>query len=156
MTRLLEGPVKPWIGEHAEEVASLDKPDYKGFMILQDSRIIDLRGWKPAADRRQRTRLRGLWLSATSRSSSSSRTRQPSLRIELLTTSPEAQVRFPPQQLKPKLLGCSLANTPRGEKQVSWEATVDFQKVPDGESLDIIYEHLSPGEFLRHVGVRQR
>ena len=36
-----------------------------------------------------------------------------------------------------------------GEKQVRWEAAVDFEKVPAGDTVDIIYEHLSPGEFLR-------
>ena len=71
-------------------------------------------------------------------------------RVGLLTTSPDAQVRFPPQQLKPTLFVSNLENTPRGEKQVRWDATVDFEKVPEGDALDIIYEHLSPGEFLHH------
>ena len=45
-----------------------------------------------------------------------------------------------------------MENASSGEKQVRWEATVDFQKVPAGDSVDIIYEHLSPGEFLRQDG----
>ncbi len=151
MTQLLEGPVQPWIGESAEEVASLDKPDFKGFMILQDSRIIDLRGWKPAATGGNEPDSVVYGYRRIKVLKQSENASNHLLRIELLPTSPEAQVRFPPQQLKPKLLRGSLSNNPRGEKQVRWEATVDFQKVPDGESLDIIYEHLSPGEFLRHV-----
>src|SRR5206468_2323725 len=49
MTELLEGPVTPWTGETAGDASKLDKPDLKGFTILQDSRIVDMRGWKPAA-----------------------------------------------------------------------------------------------------------
>ena len=47
MSRLLEGRQEPWIGEPAEEVRSFEESDLKGFGILQDSRIFDLRGWKP-------------------------------------------------------------------------------------------------------------
>ena len=36
-----------------------------------------------------------------------------------------------------------------GEKLVRWEVGADFQKVPAGETADIIYEHMSPGTFLR-------
>ena len=117
-------------------------------MILQDSRIIDLRGWKPAAAGGNEPgslvygyrRLKVL--------------KQPDnanihlFRVSLLPTSPKAQIRFPAQQLKPKLFARNLENTERGEKQVRWEATVDFQKVPPGDPIDLIYEHLSPGEFL--------
>ena len=39
----------PWIGETAEEVRGQGEPNYKGFEILQDSRIIDMRAWNPAA-----------------------------------------------------------------------------------------------------------
>ena len=30
-----------------------------------------------------------------------------------------------------------------------WEVGADFLKVPPGDSVDIIYEHLSPGLFVR-------
>jgi IMP cyclohydrolase len=32
---------------------------------------------------------------------------------------------------------------------VHWEIGADFAKVPRGDSVDLIYEHLSPGLFLR-------
>ena len=47
MSRLLEGRQQPWVGEPAEEVSRFDETDLRGFEILQDSRIFDLRGWKP-------------------------------------------------------------------------------------------------------------
>ncbi len=152
MTELLEGPVKPWVGVSAEQVANPDKPDLKGFTILQDSRIVDMRGWKPAATGGNEPdslvfgyrRLKVF--------------RQPEnlsnhlFRVSLQAISPETQVRFPPQQLKPKLLAHNMEGAEHSEKQVHWEALVDFEKVPAGDSVDIIYEHLSPGDFLRHTG----
>ena len=150
MTRLLEGPVKPWIGQRAENSAGQDPPDYKGFLILQDSRIIDLRGWKPAPDggNEPDSSVYGYRRLKVLRQAENAANHL--FRVGLLTTSPEAQVRFPRQQLSPKLFVRNLENTVRGEKQVRWEATVDFEKVPEGDSIDIIYEHLSPGEFLHH------
>ena len=47
MSRLLEGRQQPWVGEPAEEVSRFEETDLRGFEILQDSRIFDLRGWKP-------------------------------------------------------------------------------------------------------------
>jgi hypothetical protein len=36
-----------------------------------------------------------------------------------------------------------------GEKRVHWEVGADFTKVPVGQAVDLIYEHQSPGLFLR-------
>ena len=48
MSRLLEnGPEERWTGTAFEEVSKLDEPDLKGFDIIQDSWITDLRTWKP-------------------------------------------------------------------------------------------------------------
>ena len=63
MSRLLEGRQQPWVGEPAEEVSRFDETDLRGFEILQDSRIFDLRlearqGWG------ERCRFAGLQLSA--------------------------------------------------------------------------------------------
>src|SRR5262249_27070882 len=48
MSELLDGPKKTWTGVPAEEVGEMDEPDLKGFKILQDSHILDLRKWSPA------------------------------------------------------------------------------------------------------------
>jgi hypothetical protein len=39
--------------------------------------------------------------------------------------------------------------SPGGEKQIHWEVQADCKKVPPGEPVDIIYEHVSPGLFVR-------
>ena len=149
MTALLEGPVKPWTGESAEEVSDHDTPDLKGFTILQDSRIVDLRGWRPAAAGGEEPDslvygYRRLKVFKQPENSSNHL-----FRVGLQAISPKTQVRFPPQQLKPKLLAHNIDGAEHGDKQVRWEAAVDFEKVPAGDTVDIIYEHLSPGDFLR-------
>jgi hypothetical protein len=48
MSQLLDGPIKPWTGVPAEEIGAIDEPDLRGFQILQDSHILDLRKWTPA------------------------------------------------------------------------------------------------------------
>ena len=47
MTRLLDAPVKPFVGVPAEEERRLEDPRFVGFEVLQDSRILDLRSWNP-------------------------------------------------------------------------------------------------------------
>jgi hypothetical protein len=47
MSRLVGGPMRPFAGVRAEDVPQLDSADYKGFNILQDARIVDLRSWNP-------------------------------------------------------------------------------------------------------------
>ena len=70
-------------------------------------------------------------------------------RVGLQAISPKTQVRFPPQQLQPKLLAHKMDVAEHGDKQFRWEAAVDFENVPAGDTVDILYEHLSPGDFLR-------
>src|SRR5947209_16723522 len=50
MSRLLEhGPEPRWSGgAAAEEVSKLDEPEVRGFDVIQDSWITDLRAWKPS------------------------------------------------------------------------------------------------------------
>jgi predicted acylesterase/phospholipase RssA len=148
MSRLMDGPVEPWVGERAEELRTEDKVDLTNYLILQDLRIVDLRSWKLGAGsdnsnsfvygyRRLKVQKR---LEAT--------TNQP-FRVSVLALSPATQVRFPAQQLAPKLYSRTLESTARNEKLIHWEIGADFAKVPAGDSVDLIYEHISPGLFLR-------
>jgi hypothetical protein len=150
MTRLMDGPVTPWVGEkNIEQLRADDKPNLAGFLILQDLRIIDLRQWKPTTDTTAKTdsfvygyrrlKVRKELDSATNNN----------FRVSVLALSPETQIRFPRQQLSPKLYSRSLESPRTGEKLAHWEVGANFEKVPAGESVDIIYEHLSPGLFLR-------
>jgi predicted acylesterase/phospholipase RssA len=149
MSQLLEGPIKPWTGVAAEEVRHLDEPDFQGFEVLQDSRILDLRNWKPAAAAQSDS---GSFIYGYRRLKVRKRPESAGnnlFRISMVVTSPKAQMRFPPQQLQPKLRMSTVESAVPGEKKCRWEMSVDFQKVPAGDFVDLIYEHYSPGEFLQ-------
>ena len=47
MSRPARGHPEPWTGETAEEVHQPRRAGLRGFEILQDSRILDMRSWKP-------------------------------------------------------------------------------------------------------------
>jgi predicted acylesterase/phospholipase RssA len=148
MTRLMEERVTPWQGERAEELHGDVRPDLKGYLILQDLRIIDLRSWKPEAGADDASSFVYGYRRLKVQKKRDATTYAP-FRISVLAASPATQVRFPPQQLKPKLYSREVDEPANGEKRYRWEVGADFSKVPAGDSADLIYEHLSPGVFLR-------
>jgi predicted acylesterase/phospholipase RssA len=147
MSQLLDGPVEPFTGvKGTEELRADDKPDLKDFLILQDLRIIDLRNWKPLTGKTEE----GTFLYGYRRLKVQKRENAANhqFRVSVLAYSPATQLRFPQQQLNPRLYSRGLESTAAGEKLVHWEVGADFQKVPAGDFVDIVYEHLSPGTFV--------
>src|SRR5262249_13083446 len=138
MSRLLEGPVSPWTGERAEELPPNSKADPKGFLILQDLRIIDLRQWKAGRNNAD-TRLYGYRRLKVQKQPDNLNNHR--FRVTVLAISSETQVRFPAQQLKPRLYSHVLDSSTSDEKLMHWEVGADFRKVPAGESADLVYEH---------------
>jgi hypothetical protein len=141
--------VAPWTGEKAEELPAGDQSDLTQFVILQDSRIIDLRNWKSSAPARDGTPSLVYGYRRLKVLKKPENTSHHNFRVSVLALSPDTRVRFPPQQLAPKLYSRTLAAPDGGEGLRHFEVGVDLRKVPSGESVDIIYEHLSPGLFLR-------
>jgi hypothetical protein len=149
MSQLLEGKQETWIGEPAEELPSFPESDYRGFGILQDSRIFDLRRWKPVkSDESDRTSLafgyRRLKVSKQPEQAGNN-----IFDVYLAATSPHTAVRFPRQQLPPKLSMTRVAGANPDEKVYRWRASFDFQHVPIGEFVDLVVEYHSPGRFLQ-------
>jgi hypothetical protein len=149
MSRLLEGPVKPWVGVRAEEVHQLEKPNFKGFEVLQDSRILDLRPWSPKAPEKGDSESLVYKYRRLKVLKKEDHTGTEPLRLTLLATSAQTQVRFPPQQLQPTLRMGAIETAAFGAKTSHLQMSVDFHSVPPGEFVDIIYEHYSTGLFLR-------
>jgi len=145
MTRLMKGPAPPFEGVKADKLTSFGKND--GFTILQDLRIIDLRRWNPGANRGLQ---RNSYVYGYRRLKVRKEPENLSnyFRTSVLAISPNTQVRFPPQQLVPKLFSKPSIVPGRKESLSRFEIGVDFQKVPLGDSVDIMYEHSSPGLFL--------
>jgi predicted acylesterase/phospholipase RssA len=149
MKGLLDAPMKPWTdGAPAEEIGEIDEPDLKGFKILQDSHILDLRKWSPAnADKTGAEhflygfRRLKVWKLREE-------TGNNLFRVRLLPTSPLTQVRFPLQELQPKLR----VHREENAKRCRWEMSVDCTKVAPGDLVEILEEHLSPGDVVQDNG----
>jgi predicted acylesterase/phospholipase RssA len=145
LNEMLDAKPENWAGEHAEKVRSLDEPDLTGFEILQDSRIIDLRGWRPTAGEADsvaviRRRLKVLKLRQNSGNNL--------FRLRLLPTSPQIAVRFPPQQLRARLRMCEVEGSVAGQEVCRWEADFDFLGVPPGDFVEVMLDERSPGMYL--------
>jgi predicted acylesterase/phospholipase RssA len=148
MSYLLENKSEPWTGEAAEKVRKLDEPNHKGFEILQDSRIIDLRSWKPSqsegSDPRSLAYVHRRLKVVKQRENVDNNL----FRVRLLPTSPKTAVRFPSQQLQPRLRMCDLGTSDAGQEECRWEVDFDFRRVPAGEFVDLLVEQHSPGLYL--------
>jgi len=98
LSKMLDDKPATWTGEHAERVRNLDEPDLKGFEILQDSRIFDLRSWQPASGSSDQTPQSHIYrrLKVVKQREN---TGNNVFRVRLLPTSPKTEVRFPAQQL---------------------------------------------------------
>ena len=147
MGRLLEGPVARFPGERAQEIPTDEKRGRAGFVILQDLRMIDLRTWRPTTEKRTESYLYGYRRLKVRREPLN--VLEYDFRTSVLALSAETQVRFPAQELRPKLFARPAGVAPDGAKLVHWEVGADFRSVPSNESVEIIYEHISPGRFLR-------
>ena len=143
---MLDGEPATFDGERPEKVRSLDQSDLTGFRILQDSRIIDLRGWRLGAADDERSfivvhrRLKVL----KEREGKGNNL----FRLDLLATSPKTAVRFPTQQLRARLRMCEVAGSDSGQEECRWEADFDFLSVPAGDFAELILDERSPGRYL--------
>ena len=146
MSRLIQGPVPRWKTGIVKAIPDAGTHDNTGFMILQDLRIIDMRNWKPAGKAGTDAYLYGYRRLKVLRQKEN--TANNLFTVSVLALSPKTQVRFPPQLLPPTLLARNLT-APDSEKLVKWFVQADFTKITPGESVDLVYEHESPGLFVR-------
>jgi predicted acylesterase/phospholipase RssA len=149
MSRLLESSLEPWTGEHAEEVPSFDETDLPGFQILQDSRIFDLRGWKLVQTAESETDSLAYGYRRLKLFKRPENTGTNVFHLYIPARNPQTAVRFPPQQLQPKLTMGAIKNSSPARKDYHWRASYDFQHVPAGEFVDLIVEYHSPGWYLQ-------
>jgi len=148
MSQLIRAPMRPFKGEIAEDVRQLDPPDFKGFHILQDVRIIDLRSWNPTGEgKSDSTSLvygyRRLKVQKAVNDGNDD------FRVSALESNPNSQFRFPPQQFHPKLRRMVVEKPNSRERTAQFEVSVDLSKTPSGQIVDVSYEHYSPGDFVQ-------
>lgn len=144
LRQLMAGPIKPFKGEPAEEVRSIEPPNYKGFSVLHDSRILDLRPWNPSDPTSLVYGYRRLKLLKNADNNGND-----VFRMVALTTHPEAQFRLPPSQHQPRLRRRHVENSSAQEASCQFEVSVDMSKVPNGQVVDVSYEYYSRGDFLQ-------
>jgi hypothetical protein len=149
MSLLLEGKQEPWVGVPAEELPGFEQTDLAGFAILQDSRIFDLRRWKPVQSDASETGSLVFCYRRLKVSKLPANAEHNVFPVDLLATSPRTAVRFPAQQLQPKLGVSRVEGSSPGQKDYHWRASYDFRHVPAGEFVDVLYESHSPGRFLQ-------
>jgi hypothetical protein len=101
-----------------------------GGLVLQDSRILDLRDWNPTA------------AGAADTTSLVYGYR----RLKVMKRTENAGKNL----FRIDVLGDQFQDpgTVLGDKQRRWPATWNFDRVPPGEYVDLIYEHVSPAVFL--------
>jgi predicted acylesterase/phospholipase RssA len=149
MSQLLEGRQVPWIGEPAEEVQRFEESDFKGFGIVQDSRIFDLRGWKPVNPAQSDTSSVVFNYRRLKVFKQPEQTGNNLFHVYLVGGSPKTAVRFPRQQLQPTLSMSRVEGATRDHEKYRWRASYDFEHVPAREFVDLVVEYHSPGQYLQ-------
>jgi predicted acylesterase/phospholipase RssA len=152
MSQLMRAPMRLFKGVPVEEVRNFEPLDYKGFTILQDSRIIDLRSWDPAGAGKTDTAslvygYRRLKVQKAEKQGNNV------FRVTALATSADSQFRFPLQRFQPRLSRMSVKSSDAQEKMCQFEVSVDLSKAPTGQVVDVLYEHFSPGDFVQRGDV---
>ena len=147
MSRLLDGPMKPWIGEAAEEVPDLGEPDFTGFERppgLAHHRL-PRTGTRPRPGKSDSGSLvygyRRLKVLKRPENTGNNVFRMRRARRPV----PGRRSGSRPRSCRPRLRMSQLESDVAGEKQCRWQASCDFQSVPAGEYVDLIYEHSPPG-----------
>ena len=150
MTRLLEEPSTPYAGVPFEETDTPAPPDPKGFEILQDSRIMDLRNWNPGEAGARDPNSIAYVYRRLKVAKSVDYVGDDQFNLNLLPKDPvKTAARFPPQELPAKLVRSIVDGAGTDKKTARWQAIFDFKQVPDGDSVDIVVEDYSSGIYLR-------
>ena len=148
MSQLVGGPMRTFNGVRAEDVPQLEPADYKGFNILQDARIVDLRSWNPNREGKNDSSsvvygYRRLKVQRIGKDANDE------FRVASIVSDPDAHFRFPPQKYPPKLRRKVVENPNAAEKTAQFDISVDLSKAPSGQVVDVIYEHFSRGDFVK-------
>jgi len=147
LSQLMAGPIKPFQGEPSEEVPRIETPNYRGFTVLKDSSILDLRPWNPTDSTSLVYSSRCLKALKNSDNAAND-----IFRVIALTTHSEAKFRFPPSQYQPGLRRSIVENSSTQEPSCHFEVSVDLSKLPSGQVVDVVYEYYSRGGFVKRGG----
>jgi hypothetical protein len=125
-------------GAAAQERESFDGLDSKGYTILKETRIADLRIWNPTD--REKSVVQYARRITVMKDPDELEHRNEFF-LQLTPTHNDAQVRFPPQRISPTLIKTPDKPDPLSPmKQTSWGVIYDFKDVPAGrvEELSVL------------------
>ena len=150
LNRLLrDGPDSPWANVPPEPPGKLNELDLSGFQILQVSHTMDLRLWKTDMDGQNDPRSIVYIYRTLKVRKDVDKPGIDIFRYRFFAANPRTAFRFPRQELQPKLrMACAGKEPVQGGNDCRWEMSVDFTRIPAGESRDIIVESHTPGTFL--------
>jgi len=152
MSRLIEGRQQPWIGAPAEPVGTIGEGDLAGFQIFQDSRIFDLRSWKPGKSGESDPSSLVFCYRRLKVAKAPGNVGNDVFHAYIRGASPKTAIRFPTQQLQPNLSMSRVQSSNPAEEGCDWRASYDFTHVPVGKFVDLITEYHTPGVYLQRGG----
>jgi hypothetical protein len=149
MSRLLEhGPEPRFASAAAEDVNRLEEPDLKGFVVIQDSWIMDLRPWKPDGTTKNAPDSYAYHSRRLLVAKSAENVDNHVFAWRLLPRDPRAVFRFPHQEIRPTLQKCLDPTVTADDRSARWQANYDFHNIPAGQQVDLVAEHQGGGRYL--------
>jgi hypothetical protein len=147
MYELIEADSTRWASEQPEEVDKVAPPTTKGFEILQDSRIIDLRQWKPGKAAALDGKSWGFAYRRVKVLKTPEKQGDSHYNMIPLPISPNAGFRFPNQELAARLRRSPVVAGAEAE-ECNWQITWDFKQVVAGDHVDLLFEYYYPGRMM--------
>ena len=130
-----------------EDVNELQPPNFSGFRLITDTRVLDARAWQPDSEDNRIVSYRRMLVRRVPDSLDSED--PPSrdvnrFRIQQFNPTGEVTARSSNKGLAPVLRRAPEVG-PNGEKGFTYEAEFDLSSVPSGEDFDVGFELVTPG-----------
>ena len=129
------------------DVENLDSLDFRGFEIVSDTRIFDLRRWSESSRSQElpvvHTRVR---IRRTEQSQDNGH-----LRFQTESAEPEIYLMCKSESLSPTLL-----RMPLPDGRYRWELDLDFSHIPIGDDADVVLKSIATAGFADETGNESR
>ncbi len=138
LSLLEEGPAPPFPPCKFEEVDHIQETQMKGFEVVSDARIYDLREW---SDPTQEGNATAMYTRATIRRTEKAPD-NPHLSIQLVTHNEQLLIKATADRLNPVFRRMKLK-----DGRYQWELDLDFSHVPVGDDVELLLEGDVTDEF---------
>ncbi len=133
-----------WKLSEPEEVDELKTPNIREFVLTTDTRIFDLRAWKPGDFEKPIVYYRRMRVRRLAPTEEESPTDVGVLRIHQPITTKDFQMRFDAQEVK-SAIRIATQEMPSGESAFVAESEFDLSRVPIGSDFDLGFEIVASG-----------